>query len=182
MRTTEERKNWLKGLKNEIMELLYQGQSNSAIKKQMRQRFYHYSSKVEVAVGILACGIILALVGFGIHIGYAVLMWEAHFYEFSVHFSPYLSMLIFVILCVVLVGILTFWLGYFVDLFKFYKSLDDTLEERFYLKLLKMFLILGLIGFIVFMVMVFCVGVQVSEFYGIPLGRSLFETLMEIID
>ena len=73
-------------------------------------------------------------------------------------------------------------LGYFVDLFKFYKSLDDTLEERFYLKLLKMFLILGLIGFIVFMVMVFCVGVQVSEFYGIPLGRSLFETLMEIID
>ena len=45
-----------------------------------------------------------------------------------------------------------------------------------------MFLILGLIGFIVFMVMVFCVGVQVSEFYGIPLGRSLFETLMEIID
>ena len=181
MRTTE-RKTWLKGLKGEIMELLYEEQSYNAIKKQMRQKFYHYSSKTEIAVGILTCVIILALVGFGIHIGYAVLMWEAHFYEFSVHFSPYLSMLIFVILCVVLVGILTFWLGYFVDLFKFYKSLDDTLEERFYLKLLKMFLILGLIGFIVFMVMVFCVGVQVSEFYGIPLGRSLFETLMEIID
>ncbi|MBX7491321.1 hypothetical protein [Helicobacter turcicus] len=179
---TNTRRVWLKGLKSEIMELRYQKLSDKEIKQKMHTAFRNYSTKIEIAVSWGFWIIVLALVGFGIHIGYAVLMWEAHLYEFSVHFSPYASMLIFVFLCVALCGILAFWLGYFVDFFRFHKILDDTLEEQFYLKLFKMFLVLSFLGFIVFMVMVFFVGLQISEFYGIPLGRSLFGTLMEIID
>lgn len=176
------RRAWLKGLKSEIMELRYQRLSDNEIKQKMRIAFRNYSTKIETMVGWSFWLIVLVLIGFGIHIGYAVLMWEAHLYEFSMYFSPYASMLIFAFLCVVLFGVLVFWLGYFVDFFRFHKILDDTLEEQFYLKLFKMFLVLSFLGFIVFMVMVFLVALQISEFYGIPLGRSLFETLREIID
>ena len=70
----------------------------------------------------------------------------------------------------------------FIDFLKFYKTLDDALEEQFYLKLIKMFLLLGLIGFVVFMIMVFFVGMQIAEVYGMPLGSSLYEILGEIFD
>lgn len=75
-----------------------------------------------------------------------------------------------------------FWLHFFIDFLKFYKTLDDALEEQFYLKLIKMFLLLGLIGFVVFMIMVFFVGMQIAEVYGMPLGSSLYEILGEIFD
>ena len=176
------RKIWLKDLRSEIMELRHQNLSDQEIKRKMRLELHNHSTKLEVAMGFVFWFIVLALVGFGIHIGYAILMWEAHLYEFSVYFSPYTSMLIFMLLCVVLCGVLIVWFGYFVDCFRFHKVLDNTLEEQFYLKLFKMLLLLGLVGFVVFMVVVFFVALQISEFYGIPLGRSLFETLMEIID
>ncbi|WP_034288756.1 hypothetical protein [Helicobacter sp. MIT 11-5569] len=175
------RRSWLKGLKSEIMELRYQNLNDKEIKQKMRSAFRGYSTNIESAVSWSFWLIILALVGFGIHIGYAVLMWEAHLYEFIVHF-PYASMLIFALLCVALCAILVFWLEYFVDFFRFHKILDDSLEEQFYLKLFKTFLALSLVGFVVFMIMIFFVGLQISEFYQIPLGRSLFEILMEIID
>ncbi|WDL69347.1 hypothetical protein IP364_05400 [Helicobacter winghamensis] len=176
------RKIWLKELKSEIMELRHQNLSDKEIKRKMRLALREHSTRLEVVVGFVFWLIVLALVGFGIHIGYAVLMWEARLYEFSVYFSPYTSMLIFMFLCVVLCGILIVWFGYFADCFRFHKILDDTLEEQFYLKLFKTLLLLSLMGFVVFMIIVFFVGLQISDFYGIPLGRSLFETLMEIID
>nr|WP_304400167.1 hypothetical protein [Helicobacter rodentium] len=91
-------------------------------------------------------------------------------------------MLIFGVLCVALIGIFIFWLQFFIDFLKFYKTLDDALEEQFYLKLIKTFFILGLIGFVIFMIMVFFVGMQISEVYGMPLGRGLYEILGEIFD
>ncbi|WP_297731018.1 hypothetical protein [Helicobacter sp. UBA3407] len=176
------RKNWLKDLKLEIMELRYQGLQDNAIKKNMHKKFREYSSATELFVGFVFFIVLLNLAGFGLHIGYAVLMWEAHIYEFSTSFSPYVSMLIFGVLCIVLVGLFIFWLHFFIDFLKFYKTLDDALEEQFYLKLIKMFLLLGLIGFVVFMIMVFFVGMQIAEVYGMPLGSSLYEILGEIFD
>lgn len=176
------RNNWLKGLKSEIVELRYQKLSDREIKQKIHTEFQDYSTKKEVLAGWSFWLIILALIGFGIHIGYAVLMWEVHLYEFSVYFSPYTSMLIFVLLCVALCVVLMIWHCYFLDFFRFHKILDDTLEEQFYLRLFKKLLLLGLLGFVIFMVMVFFVALQISEFYGISLGRSLFETFMEIID
>lgn len=126
--------------------------------------------------------ILLNLVGFGLHIGYVILMWEAHIYEFSAIFSPYVSMLIFGVLCVILVGLFVFWFQFFIDFLSFYKTLNDTVEEQFYLNLIKTFLILGLIGFVIFMIMVFFVGMQISEVYGVPLGRGLYEVLEEVFD
>ncbi|WP_301009363.1 hypothetical protein [Helicobacter sp. UBA3407] len=176
------RKNWLKDLKLEIMELRYQGLQDNVIKKNMHKKFREYSSATELFVGFVFFIVLINLVGFGLHIGYAVLMWEAHIYEFSTSFSPYVSMLIFGVLCIVLVGLFIFWLHFFIDFLKFYKTLDDALEEQFYLKLIKMFLLLGLIGFVVFMIMVFFVGMQIAEVYGMPLGSSLYEILGEIFD
>lgn len=176
------RKNWLKDLKSEIMELRYQGLQDNAIKKNMHKKFREYSSTTELFVGFVFFMVLLNLVGFGLHIGYATLMWEAHIYEFSTDFSPYTSMLIFGVLCVALIGIFIFWLQFFIDFLKFYKTLDDALEEQFYLKLIKTFFILGLIGFVIFMIMVFFVGMQISEVYGMPLGRGLYEILGEVFD
>lgn len=176
------RKNWLKDLKSEIMELRYQGLQDNAIKKNMHKKFREYSSTTELFVGFVFFMVLLNLVGFGLHIGYATLMWEAHIYEFSTDFSPYTSMLIFGVLCVALMGIFVFWLQFFIDFLKFYKTLDDALEEQFYLKLIKTFFILSLIGFVIFMIMVFFVGMQISEVYGMPLGRGLYEILGEVFD
>lgn len=181
-RESKTRKNWLKNLKSEIMELRCNGLEDSVIKKNMHKKFREYSSNVELMIGFVFFMLLLNLAGFGLHIGYAVLMWEAHIYEFSVNFSPYVSMIIFGILCVVLVGLFIFWLQFFVDCLVFYKTLSDVLEEQFYLKLIKTFLTLGLIGFVIFMVMIFFVGMQISEVYGMPLGRGLYEILEEVFD
>lgn len=180
--TSKTRKNWLKNLNSEIMELRYSGLKESAIKKNMHKKFREYSSMIELFVGFLFFIVLLNLVGFGLHIGYAILMWEAHIYEFSTNFSPYMSMIIFGILCVVLVGLFVFWLQFFVDFLKFYKTLNDTLEEQFYLKVIKTFFILGLVGFVIFMIMVFFVAMQISEVYGMPLGHGLYQILGEIFD
>lgn len=176
------RKNWLKNLNAEIMELRYNGLKDSAIKRNMHKKFREYSSMTELFVGFLFFMVLLNLAGFGLHIGYAILMWEVDIYEFSTNFSPYISMVIFGILCIVLVGLFVFWIQFFADFLKFYKTLNDTLEEQFYLKVIKAFLILGFIGFVIFMIMVFFVGMQISEVYGMPLGRGLYEVLGEIFD
>lgn len=176
------RRSWLKNLKSEVMDLRSNGLEDNLIQKNMYKKFRQYSSGIEIFVGFIFFIILLNIIGFGLHIGYATLMWEVHIYEFSTSFSPYISMLIFGVLCVVLVGLFVFWLQFFIDFFSFYKTLDDTLEEQFYIKLIKIFFILGLIGFVIFMIMVFFVGMQVSEVYGMPLGRSLYEVLGEVFD
>ncbi len=176
------RRAWLSGMKSEIMELRHLGESDFSIRKSMYAKFRNLSTKTERIMGWVCSFAVIALVCFGLHISYVLLMLEAHVYSFGAYLSPYVSLFIFVLLCVALLGIFAFYFGYFVDFCRFYKKLDDTLEEQFYLKLFKILLILGFIGFVVFMVMVFFIGLQVSEFYNMPLENSLFEVLREIVD
>ncbi|WP_232049083.1 hypothetical protein [Helicobacter canadensis] len=177
------RKEWIKNLKSQIMDLQSAGKSDKEIKKQIRGEFTRYSTTLEKIIQIIFIVLLIGFVLLGIHIGYTILLWEANLYAYNDSlWSPYVSMLIFGVVCVLLFMIFSFWFGLFMDWLVYHKILNDSLNENFYLKLLRALLVLACLGFIIFMVMVFVVGWQISEFYGMPLGRSLFETFMEIVD
>lgn len=183
MEKLQNRKEWLKNLKSEIVESRSNGRSDREIKRQVKGEFARYSMGLERVIQAVFIALLVAFVLLGIHIGYTILLWEANIYAYSDSvWSPYVSMLLFGAVCVLLFAIFSFWFGFFVDWFVYHKILNDSLDENFYLKLLKALLVLACLGFIIFMVMVFVVGWQISEFYGMPLGRSLFETFMEIMD
>lgn len=177
------RKEWIKNLKSQIIELVSTGKTDKEIRKQIKQEFAKYSTKLESIISIVFIALLVVVVLLGVHISYTILLWEANIYAYSDGiWSPYVSMLLFGLGCVLLFVIFSFWFGFFVDWFCCNKILNDSLDENFYLKLFKTLLILACLGFIIFMVMIFVVGWQISEFYGMPLGRSLYETFMEIID
>lgn len=183
MEKIHSRKEWIRNLKSQIMGLYSTGKSDKEIKKQIRGEFNKYSTTPEKIIQVIFAVLLIGFILLGIHIGYTILLWEANLYAYNNSlWSPYVSMLIFGIVCVLLFMIFSFWFGFFMDWLLYHKVLNDSLDENFYLKLFKALLVLTCLGFIVFMVMVFVVGWQISEFYGMPLGRSLFETFMEIID
>ena len=178
----ESRKIWIKNLKTQITSLRLLDKNDKEIKKQTQKEFTQHCTFVELCVQKIFLVLLFAFALLGIHIGYAILMWEMHIYEFSSNFSPYTSMLLFALISLLLLGIFGFWFGFFMDWLKYYKIINDALEEHFYLKLFKALSILAFIGFIIFMVMVFAIGWQISEIHQIPLGKSLLNTFIEIID
>ncbi len=178
----ESRKNWIKNLKAQIVNLRLLDKNDKEIKKQTNKEFTQHCTFIELCVQKIFMVLLITFVLFGVHISYAILMWEMNIYEFSTSFSPYISMLIFASISILLLGIFVFWFSFFVDWLKYYKIINDALDEHFYLKLSKALLILTFIGFIIFMIMIFVVGWHISEIHQIPLGRSLFDTFMEIID
>ncbi|WP_233704102.1 hypothetical protein [Helicobacter mesocricetorum] len=178
----ESRKMWIKNLRTQITNLRLLDKSDKEIKKQTKKEFTQHCTFTELCMQKIFIMLLIGFVFFGMHISYAILMWEMHIYEFSINFSPYTSMILFALIGILLLGIFTFWFSFFVDWLRYYKIINDGLEEHFYLKLCKALLILAFIGFIIFMIMVFAVGWQISNLHQIPLGKSLFNTFIEIID
>ena len=97
------RKEWIKNLKSQIIELVSTGKTDKEIRKQIKQEFAKYSTKLESIISIVFIALLVAVVLLGVHISYTILLWEANIYAYSDGiWSPYVSMLLFGLGCVLL--------------------------------------------------------------------------------
>ena len=112
MEKIHSRKEWIRNLKSQIMGLYSTGKSDREIKKQIRGEFNKYSTTPEKIIQVIFAVLLIGFILLGIHIGYTILLWEANLYAYNDSlWSPYVSMLIFGIVCVLLFMIFSFWFG-----------------------------------------------------------------------
>lgn len=179
---TLSRKAWIKNLSGYIAQKREEGLSESAIKKHIKEEFKKRTKIGESIAFLLASILLFVLVGFGIHFSSVMLMWEADIHAVNLGFSPTYSLLLMLLCGVLILIIVVSYAKFFVDWFKYHKSLDESLDESFYLRLFRIIALLGLIAFVVIMVVVIMASMQIAREYGVDFTDVLIRAVGEIFD
>ncbi|CAM2945970.1 hypothetical protein [Helicobacter burdigaliensis] len=176
------RKTWIKNLGSYIAKKREGGLSESAIKKHIKEEFKKRSTWGENIAFLVASFLLFALIGFGIHFSSVMLMWEADIHAVNLGFSPTYSLVLMLLCGVLIFGLVLVYAKFFLDWFKYHKTLDESLDESFYLRLFRVIALLGLIAFAILMIVVILASMQIASEYGVDFSNVFIRAIGELFD